>query len=191
MKRLVFVLAVALCSLAFAACSGSKKAQNKPEASSAVPPPLASLQQSASPQSSPTQRAESRHLAPGTIQVRVLDVLDSGSPPAGLIRASIVEDVKGADSRLAIPAGTPALLSPLLSGKFGKYGDVSQIGLSLFLVDLDGHQYMLKGEDVSPATALVTVDSTRNPVNKTAHIGEGTILEFTLRKPADLVQLHG
>jgi hypothetical protein len=111
--------------------------------------------------------------------------MDSGVPLASnsFIRGSIEEDVKGADSRLAIPAGAKALVSPLL---FSKNRDVSQIQLGLYSVDLGGRQYHLVGDGLNPAIATVTVDSDRTPENKSAHINEGAILDFTLQKPAEL-----
>lgn len=166
--------------------SGCSKAQKQPEAGQepgrVAAPPLDTLKQPPAPQ---LPKTESRRLAPGTIRVRLLLAVDSSTPlPSdSFIFGSIEDDVNGADSRLAIPAGTRALLTPLL---FTKKGDVSQIQLGLYSVDLGGRQYHVVGEELNPAVATVTVDSDRTPENKTAHISEGDIVDFKLQKPAEL-----
>ncbi|MGD1070913.1 MAG: hypothetical protein ABSB15_12290 [Bryobacteraceae bacterium] len=78
-----------------------------------------------------------------------------------LIPAPIEEDVRGADSRLAIPAGARALVRELVSGKMR---DISQIGLSLYSVDLGGRQYRLVGADRNPAVANILLDPARNHI---------------------------
>jgi hypothetical protein len=114
-----------------------------------------------------------------------MQTVDSAThlPVDSFILASIEDNVNGADSRLAIPAGSSALLTPIL---FSKNRDVSQIQLGLYSVELGGRQFHLVGEGLNPAIAIVTVNSDRTPENKTAHITEGAILDFTLQKPAEL-----
>jgi hypothetical protein len=111
-------------------------------------------------------------------------VLDSALPPVNeaFIRGRIADDVLGSDHKLAIPAGASALMVPT---QFGKQGDVSQIGLSLFSVDLDGRQYRIKVDQNNPATAVIT-DDARQTGHKTAHISDGTIVDFTLHNAVTL-----
>jgi hypothetical protein len=173
-------LGVALIGILATGAGCGKAKEKKPASQAASAPP----DQLAAPAPSPQlPRAESRRLAPGTIKVKVLGVLDSSTPIQRFERGSIAEDVLGADSRLAIPAGTPALLESL---RFVKIGYVSEIDLSIYSVDLNGHQYTLSGEDRNPAIAVITVDSVRTPAVTTVHISEGDIVAFKLAKPAEL-----
>ena len=156
-------------------CGKSGREQSGPQATAAEPPHGLPA--------TPPRKSESRHLAPGIISVRMLGPLDSATPNPTPVRASIAEDVMGADSRLAIPAESGALVVPIVSGK---NGDVSGIGLALWSVDVDGHQYRLVGEDRNPAVAFVSVNSMKNPAVKTTHISGGDVVDFKLLKPAEL-----
>jgi len=162
-------------SAAAVGCGKSHREQSAPQATTAEPPHGLPAPQ--------PRKSESRHLAPGIISVRMLGSLDSGMPNPSPVRASIAEDVMGADSRLAIPAESGALVVPIVSGKDG---DVSGIGLALWSVDVDGHQYRLVGEDRNPAVAFVSVNSIKNPSAYTTHISGGDIVDFKLQKPAEL-----
>ena len=176
-----FIMVAAAIMMAGSGCSkGEKHSEARPD--NFVAPSTDSLKQTPAPQLPTT---ESRRLAPGTIRVRVLQAVDSDTPlpQDSFVLAWVEEDVKGADSRLAIPAGANALLVPLV---LSKNRDVSQIQLSLFSVELGGRQYHLEGQGLHPAIATVTVDSDRTPENKTSHITEGSILDFVLQKPAEL-----
>jgi len=181
LNRMTVVVAV-VTFLAGSGCSKAEKSAPPSDLQRPEPPPTSTLHQPLPPQ---LANAESRHLAPGTIRVRVGQVLDSSAPlpDNSFILASIAEDVKGADSQLAIPAGTSALLKPLL---FGGSREVSEIALSLYSVNMGGRQYQLRGQDFNPATAVVRVDSVHTPENKTAHINEGAVLDFIMPKSADL-----
>ena len=175
MKKAVFVLSVAV-SLASFGCGRAQKKEEPPQT-------LAAPAISPEPPAAPLPKAESRRLAPGTIKVRMMGIIDSSTPIFGFTLGSVGEDVLGADSRLAIPAGTSVLVQPV---RFEKNGDVSQASLIIYSVDLDGHQYHLIGEDKAPPVAIVTVNSMQDPANKVVHISTGDIVEFRLAKPAEL-----
>jgi hypothetical protein len=178
-------IAVVVAGVAFMAGSGCGKAEKTAVPSNLdrpVPPPTSSLHQPPPPT---LAKADSRHLAPGSIRVRIGQTVDSSSPlpDNAFVLASVAEDVKGVDSQLAIPAGASALLKPLL---FSSGRDASEIALSLYSVDVGGHQYQLVGQDFNPAVAVVKVDSVHHPENKTVHINEGAVLDFMMPKPAQL-----
>lgn len=108
----------------------------------------------------------------------IVEVMDSDAIEQGAFSFAVVaEDVLGADGKIAIPAGAPALL---VVRQVGRQGGISHLTLALYQVIVGEKTYrMLAGNQDLALLALVE-DSTKGAMHRSVHVERQARLEFRI-----------
>jgi len=161
--------------------SGCDKRDAQPASISlAVPPNLGVPPKTDSPPE-PTASPDPFGLPTGTlVPVKLLSVVDSSYPYSGFLPAVTVENIKGTDGRIAIPAGSPVIVEPRTSNKVGA---ISEMTLGLYEVTVAKHQYPFTDGLTDAASMSCTEDGGKGPAHSSVHLQYGTRLDFKLDRP--------
>ena len=146
--------------------------------------PVAKITDSA-PDAVQMKNSESGVVPAGTVvSVAIREVLDSQTTIPGTFGyATVDEDVRGSDGKIALPKGTPALLGIPLVGK--------QDGVSLMSITL--YQFTVGSKSVIPPPGFrefarldLKEDFTGAARRSSVHLGRQSRVDFTLDQPIRL-----
>jgi hypothetical protein len=93
------------------------------------------------------------------------------------------EDVKGADGRTAIPAGSTVTM---VVREASKKGPISRVEVGLYAVFIGGRAFNLSDGNTDAASLTFTADAGEGPGHTTVHIERGTRLAFKLSRAVEL-----
>ncbi len=181
LKRLLAVSLVWIFSVSCGSNKGGGTGKAAPEAGLR---PVAKITDSA-PDPIQMKNSESGVVPVGTVvSVAIREVLDSQTTIPGTFGyATIDEDVRGSDGKIALPKGTPALLGIPLVGK--------QEGVSLMSITL--YQFMVGNKSVIPPPGSrefgrvdLKEDFTGAARRSSVHLGRQSRVDFTLTQPIRL-----
>ena len=129
--------------------------------------------------SSATAPVKSGTLAAGTsVLVETLEFFDSDNPDsARFLLGSVLDDLHGPDGKLAVPAGSGALL---VVRSLGKQGSHSLVIFGLNKIDAGAKSYRLGDGAKDMATLRIDEDSVQGPGHRDVHLSKQSRLVFKL-----------
>ena len=156
------------------------------DSSTGVTPAPAATPAAADPAPRPAEGPLSTTLAAGTvITVNFTYLFDSSSTEPGQYMYSVIdEDVKGADGRVALPAGATVTM---VVRESGRKGAISHVKIGLYAAYIGGRSYPFSDGDSDAASLSFTEDAGQGSAHSSVHIERGTRLPFKL---STAVQLH-
>ena len=179
LRFVLFITSLLIVALLAGGC-GTAKESVASQKSEAVPP----SDLFSSPASGSAVQPQSHSLAAGTVvSLRLTTVVDSSIPMGGFIMGIVTDDVKGADGRLAIPAGAQTAIAVRESSKTGA---VSVLRMGLFSINIGGHQYPLSTGAHDAATVVITEDAGKDAAHSSVHLQYDTRLDFKLENAVQL-----
>jgi hypothetical protein len=121
------------------------------------------------------------------VHIALTSVVDSAKPKdLGFVNGRVLNDVKGADGRVAIPADCPAIL---FAKRLDKKGRIAEVDISLFSVNIFGRQYNLSTGPDRGSTLVFTDDRRLGPTHASVHLYYGQELMFKLDHAIQFPQL--
>jgi len=116
-----------------------------------------------------------------TVPVMVYEGLDSDTTPPGTFGFAIVdEDVRGTDSKVAIPKGSPAVI---VVRESGKEGSISVLNLGLYQLTVDGKPLRPSAGSSDLGKLDLKEDSASGNHLRAVHLTRQSRLDFRLSQP--------
>jgi hypothetical protein len=123
-------------------------------------------------------------LAPGTvIPVELHSVLDSSVPSALFAVGVIPSDVKGADGKVALPAGSTVTMAVRDQGRTGP---ISAMTVSIYSINAFGQQYSFSDGRTEAARVTFREDAGLGSQHSAVHLQYGYPLSFKLERSVQL-----
>jgi hypothetical protein len=118
-----------------------------------------------------------------TIPVTLMTSVDSSSPNIGIVVGIVEADVKGADGRVALPAGSSVALA--VRG-YGKKGRISELTLGIYAINVLGRELSFTNGQSDAATLIFTEDAGLGVGHTSVHLYRDQSISFKLDRAVQL-----